>query len=100
MAATATLLVGTDSPVFPPILLVEAMAQLGGIASGQKEGMGGMLAALSRVELPPAVSPGSLVEVSVRIVRSFAPLFLVAGEARLGGDAIARAELTLAVQAG
>jgi len=81
----------------PPILLIEAMAQLGGIAAGQREGEGGVLAAFDRAELPPAVSPGKRVTVAVRIVKGFGRLFLVEGTAAVDGAVIARADLTLAV---
>jgi len=94
MAATV------DCPAFPPLLLVEAMAQLGGITAGQEAGTVGILAGLDRVKLPLAVPPGSRFRVTVRIVKSFGTLFLVEGEAWEGTTRIARAELTLAVRAG
>ncbi|MBT0652392.1 hydroxymyristoyl-ACP dehydratase [Geomobilimonas luticola] len=92
--------VTADTLSFPPLLLVEAMAQLGGIAAGQEEGSRGILAALDRVELPETVLPGVRVRVTVRIVKAFGTLFLVEGEAREGERLLARAELTLAVSKG
>jgi len=95
VAATGELAV-TGSRYFPPLLLVEAMAQLGGIAFGQKEGEGGVLAALDRVVLPAAVPPGSLV-VQSRIAKSFGRLVLIEGEVRQEGRVIASASLTLGI---
>ncbi|GFE56344.1 hydroxymyristoyl-ACP dehydratase [Geobacter sp. AOG1] len=100
VSATGTIGVTADIPYFPPLLLVEAMAQLGGITAGQEQGSMGILAALDRVELPTVVSPGTRVRVMVRIVKTFGTLFLVEGEAREGERLLARAELTLAVSKG
>jgi 3-hydroxyacyl-[acyl-carrier-protein] dehydratase len=97
VAATATLLITTDSPGFPPLLLLEAIAQLGGIAAGQQEGEGGVLAAIERAELPLAVRVGDRVTVEARIVKGFGRFFLVEGKAHVGGEVIAQAMMTLAV---
>jgi 3-hydroxyacyl-[acyl-carrier-protein] dehydratase len=97
VSASALVQVTSDCHAFPPLLLVEAMAQLGGIASGQREGEGGILAALERVELPVAIEPGNRVSVEVRIVKAFGTLFLVEGKAVIDDEVIASAILTLAV---
>ena len=95
VAATGELAV-TGSRYFPPLLLVEAMAQIGGIAFGQKEGEGGVLAALEKVELPAEVSQGGL-QVESRIVKSFGRIVRLEGEVRQDGKVIATAILTLGV---
>jgi len=82
---------------FPPILLVEAMAQLGGIAAGQRQGEGGVLAALERVELPAAVAPHARLLIYSKVLRSFGGLIQIAGEARQDDTVIASAQITLAV---
>jgi 3-hydroxyacyl-[acyl-carrier-protein] dehydratase len=97
VAASATLQLTADSPGFPPVLLLEAMAQLGGIAAGQQEGEGGTLAAIQQAELPPAVTAGDRVILEARIVKGFGRLFLVEGTAQIGGEVIARGTLTLVV---
>jgi 3-hydroxyacyl-[acyl-carrier-protein] dehydratase len=97
VAATALLLATADERPLPPVLLIEAMAQLGGIAAGQQEGEGGILAAFDRAVLPAVVGPGERVTVAVRIVKAFGTLFLVEGTAAVDGTVIARADLTLAV---
>lgn len=73
------------------------MAQLGGIAAGQQEGEGGILAAIERAELTPGVTPGERVTLEARVVKEFGRLFLVEGKAVVDGVVIARAVLTLAV---
>jgi 3-hydroxyacyl-[acyl-carrier-protein] dehydratase len=97
VSAAALMQITSDCRVFPPILLLEAMAQLGGIASGQQEGGGGILAAFERAELPAEVKSGDRVSVEVRIVKEFGKLFLVEGTAVVGTTVIAKATLTLAV---
>lgn len=79
----------------PPILLLEAMAQLGGIAAGQGEGYGGVLAALDRVLLPAAVPARARLECASRVVKRFGELVLVASEVLLEGTALASAAITL-----
>lgn len=96
VAATGELAVSAEG-YFPPLLLVEAMAQLGGIASGRQEGEGGVLAALGRVQLPAAVAALAKLTVHSRITKCFGRLVQVAGEVRAEGKVIASAILTLAI---
>ena len=95
VCATGEFAVAAGSGYFPPLLLVESMAQLGGIAAGQRQGEGGVLAALGRVELPGAVDPAAKFFVCSRVLRVFGRLALVEGEVRSAGVVIARASLTL-----
>lgn len=97
VSAAGLVQIASDCRAFPPVLLIEAMAQLGGIAAGQQEGEGGILAAFERAELPPEVRPGDRVMVEVRIVKGFGKLFLVEGQAVIGGEVAAKAQLTLAI---
>ena len=97
VSASGELMVTAGCQPFPPVLLLEAMAQLGGIAAGQEEGAGGVLAAIDRGELPAAVVAGARLLVSARIVKSFGTLHLVGGEVRTDGTVIASATITLAV---
>jgi len=73
------------------------MAQLGGIAAGRREGEGGVLAALGRVELPAAVTPGARLSVTSRIVKNFGRLVQIEGEVREDDKVIASAIITLAI---
>jgi 3-hydroxyacyl-[acyl-carrier-protein] dehydratase len=97
VSASAEFAIPLGSGYFPPLLLVESMAQLGGIAAGQRQGEGGALAALGRVELPPALEPGVKYSVHSRIVRIFGRLVQVEGEVREADRVVACATLTLAV---
>jgi 3-hydroxyacyl-[acyl-carrier-protein] dehydratase len=95
VAATGEFAV-TGERYLPPLLLVEAMAQVGGIAFGQKEGEGGVLAALEKVELP-AVVPRSRLLVHSRIAKSFGRIVRIEGEVLEDGKVVASAILTLGV---
>jgi 3-hydroxyacyl-[acyl-carrier-protein] dehydratase len=100
ISAEAEFAVPADCSFFPPLLLVESMAQLGGIAAGQRQGEGGVLAALGRVELPDRVEAGTTFSVHARVIKQFSRLVLVQGEVRQGGRLVACATLTLALGAG
>ena len=71
------------------------MAQLGGIAAGQQEGEGGILAAIECAELPVRVDPGHRVTVEARVVKAFGQLFRVEGKAKVHGEVIASASAYL-----
>jgi 3-hydroxyacyl-[acyl-carrier-protein] dehydratase len=75
--------------------LVESIAQLGGIAAGQRKGEGGVLAALRQVELPDSVDPGSKFTIYSRVVKRFGQLVLIEGEVREAERTVARATLTI-----
>jgi 3-hydroxyacyl-[acyl-carrier-protein] dehydratase len=82
---------------FPPVLLIEAMAQVAGIAAGQHKGEGGVLAAVDRVKLPPSVTAPVMLSVTSRVTRSFGRLIQLEGEVCVHGTVIASAILTLAI---
>jgi 3-hydroxyacyl-[acyl-carrier-protein] dehydratase len=76
---------------------VEAIAQLGGIAAAREDGGGGILAAIDQAEFHGEPTAGDTLTIAVRIVKSFGPLHLVAGEASLNGEIIATARVTLKI---
>ncbi|WP_243373161.1 hydroxymyristoyl-ACP dehydratase [Geotalea sp. SG265] len=96
VSASGELVVTTDSGPFPPVLLIESMAQVSGIAAGQEAGVGGILAAISHGKLPVAVAPGTYLA-QARIIKSFGTLHLVEGEVSWDGTVVASATLTLGV---
>lgn len=78
-------------------LSLEAMAQLGGIASATEEGGGGILAAIEGAEFHEVPLPGERLTVSVRVLKTFGPLTLVEGRVTAGERVVATATLTLRV---
>jgi 3-hydroxyacyl-[acyl-carrier-protein] dehydratase len=73
------------------------MAQLAGVAVGSQEGKEGFLAAIDHAEFSGVPLPGDALLVSVRVVKSFGRLHLVAGEVAVGGRILAAATLTLGI---
>ena len=95
VCASAEFIAPVGCGYFPPLLLVESMAQLGGVAAGQRKGEGGVLAALRQVELPESVDPGAKFTIYSRVVKRFAQLVLIEGEVQEAGRTVARATLTI-----
>ncbi|EHP84970.1 Beta-hydroxyacyl-(acyl-carrier-protein) dehydratase FabA/FabZ [Geobacter metallireducens RCH3] len=93
--ATAAISVTGGTRHFPDVLLIEAMAQLGGIAAGHEEGEGGFLAAIDRATFIGSASAGDLLEVTVRVIKSFGRLHLLEGEVSVEGRVLATAGFTL-----
>jgi 3-hydroxyacyl-[acyl-carrier-protein] dehydratase len=86
-----------DAAGSSPFFMVEAIAQLGGIAAAREEGGGGILAAIDRAEFHGALTKGDILTIGVRIVKSFGQLNLVEGEVTVDGRVLARATVTLKV---
>lgn len=80
---------------YPAVLLVESVAQLGGIAAGREGDGGGILAAIDRAAFHGTVRDGETLSVSARIVKSFGPLHLVEGEVASETGLAATVTLTL-----
>jgi len=97
ISATGIKCVTYEPGGFPQFLLLESMAQLGGIAAATEKGEGGFLASIDHAEFSREVRAGDRLLVSVQIVKSFGRLFLMDGEASVEGEIIARAQLTLGV---
>ena len=98
VCATGEFTVPVGCGYFPPLLLVESMAQLGGVAAGQRQGEGGVLAALRQIELPESVAPATQFSICSRVVKKFGLLVLIEGEVREGGRMVARATLTIGLE--
>lgn len=97
VGATARLQVTGCPEGYPPILLVESVAQLGGIAAAREGDAGGILAAIDRAEFHGAVPNGTTLTVTARIAKSFGSLHLVEGEVAGDGGRVATMTLTLQV---
>ncbi len=82
---------------YPQVLLLESMAQLGGIAAATREGEGGFLASIDHAEFHREARAGDRLDITVRIVKSFGRLFLLEGTACVAEENLATARLTLGV---
>ena len=94
-----------ENPIVPGIIIIEALAQAGGIliyASFAEEleaqGLtGAYLAGLGNVRFRQVVKPGDLIELDVRIKRRRSRLFRFKAEAFVDGSKAAEAEILVSL---
>ena len=91
-----------DNPVVPAIILVEMVAQIGGLAAGAP-GVGDAppprhlrVAAIGPFKFPGAARPGARLEASARVVGSLGGLYKVDGAVTADGIVVASGSVTLA----
>lgn len=88
--------------VMPGVLLIEAMAQVGGAAILALPENRGKLAFLGRVKdarFRRQVVPGDVVELECRLTKRRGPIGVGTCTATVGGEPAAEAELTFAIEA-
>lgn len=89
-------------PVIPAVVLIELLAQTGGLAAAAPvEGEPGRplplrVAAIGPCKFPGAAGPGDLLEASARIVGRMGGLFKIEGQVTANGRVVAIGGLTLA----
>ncbi len=87
-------------PVMPGILILEALAQTGGLAfHSQEETEGGGIPFLARIEefrLKGKVIPGDQLILEAEVLRVFSNLAMVRVQARIGDEPVAEGTLILA----
>jgi beta-hydroxyacyl-ACP dehydratase FabZ len=85
-------------PVMPGVLIIEALAQSAAIfALGARQDNDHglfMLTGLDKVRLRRQVIPGDQLRMTVRLVRHHAPLWKIRGEAHVGDELAAEAEIS------
>ncbi|MDR2605728.1 MAG: 3-hydroxyacyl-ACP dehydratase FabZ [Oscillospiraceae bacterium] len=89
-----------DKCLMPGVLILEALAQTGGIALMTDSASSGKLAVLGGVKnarfLKP-VTPGDVLELECHILRRLGAIGTAAGEAKVNGETVCKAELTFAL---
>ncbi len=88
-------------PVVPAIVLIELLAQTGGLAAAgaldrTRSPRGLRVAALDGFKFAAAARPGAVLEASARVVRSAGGLVKVEGEVTADGTRVAAGSITLA----
>jgi 3-hydroxyacyl-[acyl-carrier-protein] dehydratase len=90
----------SGEPVMPGILILEALAQTGGLAfHSQEETEGGGIPFLARIEefrLKGKVIPGDQLILEAEVLRVFSNLAMVRVQARIGDEPVAEGTLILA----
>ena len=98
ICASAEIKTTAGNGIYPPVLLIEALAQLGGIAAGQEGADSGVLAAIESSRLPAGVAAGVRLLAAARIIKSYGTMHLVEGQVCDEDEkVIASARLTLSV---
>jgi 3-hydroxyacyl-[acyl-carrier-protein] dehydratase len=89
-----------DVPVVPAIVLVELLAQTGGLAAGSTQGSGEPLAlrvaALGGFKFPRGAGAGVTLEATARVAGKMGGLYKIEGEVTADGALVASGSLTLA----
>ena len=86
-----------QDPCVPEVLIVEALAQTGGIAllSAKEEGMG-ILVKVEEMQFDKTVTPGALLTLSADVEFSFGEMAKVRVKAEAAGETVAQGILVLA----
>ena len=87
-------------PVMPGVLILEAMAQAGGILilppDGSAAGKAFYLVAVDHAKFRRTVVPGDRLTIELNVIRARGNFSKLAGRAEVDGQLVAEAELTLA----
>jgi 3-hydroxyacyl-[acyl-carrier-protein] dehydratase len=89
-------------PVVPAVILVELLAQTGGVAvAAPLEGVPGekiqlFVAAIGPIKFPSAAAPGAVLEARARVAGRIGGLFKIEGTVTADGVLVAAGSLTLA----
>lgn len=89
-----------EHPIMPGVLILEAMAQLGGIAIltlEQFKGKTPMFAGADRVRWRKPVGPGDKLELSCEIIKLRGPIGVGKALATVDGKKVCEAEITFAI---
>jgi 3-hydroxyacyl-[acyl-carrier-protein] dehydratase len=87
-------------PIFPGVLIVEALAQVGGIvilSMPQFKGRWGVLAAIENFRFRKPVYPGDCLRLEFKITRLHRTIAWGEGKAEVDGNVVAEGQLTFAV---
>jgi 3-hydroxyacyl-[acyl-carrier-protein] dehydratase len=91
-----------DQPVVPAIVLIELLAQTGGLAAGAPRPDARLapralrVAAVDGFRFPAGCGPGALLEATARVVGRMGGLFKIEGAVTADGVIVAKGSLTLA----
>jgi 3-hydroxyacyl-[acyl-carrier-protein] dehydratase len=87
-------------PIVPAVILVEMLAQTGGIAAGSGSGdpppLALRVAGLGSFKFPAAAAAGAVLEARARVAGRFGRLIKIEGEVTADGVLVAAGSLTLA----
>ena len=89
-------------PVFPGVLIVEALAQLGGVLAIRSSSVEGSpvlyLTGIDRAKFRKPVIPGDQIRLEVEVIKRRPPFWKIQGKAFVGSDLVCEAESTAMMQ--
>ncbi|MDR3149574.1 MAG: 3-hydroxyacyl-ACP dehydratase FabZ [Oscillospiraceae bacterium] len=86
--------------IMPGVLIIEALAQTGGIAllaDGSGKGKLAVLAGVKNAKFVKPVVPGDVMELECRILRRLSNIGIAECEAKVNGETVCQAEITFAL---
>lgn len=88
-----------QTPVMPGVMIVEAMAQVGGLAAGGAPDSNTLplLAAIEKVKFRQVVKPGDQLIITATVQAARASIMKISAEAKVGGKIAAHGSLTFAL---
>ncbi len=92
------------TPIMPGVLILEAMAQTGGVLAIQSMGLNGKKAlmyfmGLDQVKFRKPVVPGDQLIMEVEVLKQRAKVMKLAGTAKVDGQTVAEAQLMATIEA-
>ena len=92
------------NPVVPAIVLIELVAQTGGLAAGAGEALAGRpiqlrVAAVGSFKFQAGAAPGASLDVTARVAGHLGGLYKIEGEVTADGQMVASGSVTLASRA-
>ncbi len=89
-------------PVFPGVLIVEALAQLGGVLAIRSSSVEGSpivyLTGIDKAKFRKPVIPGDQIRLEVEVIKRRPPFWKMQGKAFVGSDLVCEAESTAMLQ--
>jgi 3-hydroxyacyl-[acyl-carrier-protein] dehydratase len=89
-------------PIFPGVLIVEALAQLGGVLAIRSLSVEGSpivyLTGIDKAKFRKPVIPGDQLRLEVEVLKRRPPFWKMQGKAFVGSDLVCEAELTAMMQ--
>ena len=89
-------------PVFPGVLIIEALAQLGGVLAIRSSSFKGSpivyLTGIDKAKFRKPVIPGDQIRLQVEVIKRRPPFWKMQGKAFVGSDLVCEAESTAIIQ--
>jgi 3-hydroxyacyl-[acyl-carrier-protein] dehydratase len=89
-----------DHPIMPGVLIVEAMAQVGGILAFKSSGVEGKVLyfmGIDKARFRRPVLPGDTLDITVKVKKTRGKIWVLSGTANVDGKVAAEAELMATV---